>query len=201
MRVCVGNLKGGVGKTYTAVHLALGLARSGRTLLVDADPQQPQAYEWSQTAETWPVDECTVLAIASRDLARRIRPMLDDYTHVVFDVGPKNPSLLRQAMSLADELITPTAPSNSEIRELPKTYELAAEIDAEGHELHAGVLLVQVRSGTRSGPQARALLAELELPTYDTQIRLLERYRLAFGDVPDELGDYEQVLTELLETT
>ncbi|HXE32142.1 MAG TPA: AAA family ATPase, partial [Terriglobales bacterium] len=43
--LAVVNMKGGVGKTTTAVHLAAGFARRGlRTLLVDADPQGNVAH-------------------------------------------------------------------------------------------------------------------------------------------------------------
>lgn len=196
MILTVGNLKGGVAKTTTAAHLALGLARSGRTLLIDADPEQPQCFEWSETAEDWPSDRCVVVPVASRDLAKRVRPMVADYQHTVFDVGPKNPSLLKQAMSLSDELLVPVRPSTAEIRELPKTFELAAEVDSV-HPLLASVLFVQVRAGTKGPAEARVILEELELPVLDAEVRMLERFAFAFGTVPAELGDYEQVLAEL----
>lgn len=38
-KVCVAISKGGTGKTTTAVHLAYGLSRVGRTLLIDTDHQ------------------------------------------------------------------------------------------------------------------------------------------------------------------
>lgn len=197
MRITVGSLKGGVAKTTTAVHLALGLAREARTLLVDADPQQSSAWRWSELAgEHWP-DGCVVIPLASRELARRVTQLAPDYAHVVIDVGPKNPLLLRQAMSVTDHLVVPTSPRPLELAELPATFDLAAEVDAT-HPLLAAVLLVQVRAGTRSAVEARQLLAEdLELPVFDAQTRLLESIALAYGTVPADLGDYDQVLTEL----
>lgn len=197
MRLCIGTLKGGAGKTATAVHLALGLCRSGRTLLVDCDPEQAQALEWSEQAEEWPAERCTVIHVATRDLGRRVGPMMNDYVHVVFDMGAKNPGLLRQALSLSDDLIIPTRPTGGDLRELDKVFEVAADIDAV-HPLRAAVLLTQVRGGTTNEAEARELLDEQDMPVLSARVGMRKRYELAFGTAPlDDLGDYEDVLKEL----
>ena len=129
MRVAVGNIKGGVAKTTTAVFFALGLSRTGRTLLVDADPEQASALAWSEAAgDGWPAT-CTVIPWATRDLARRVSEVAGDYAHVVIDTSPKNPLLLRQALMVSDRLVVPVAPRPMDLRELSSTFAVAAEVD------------------------------------------------------------------------
>lgn len=198
MKLCITNYKGGVGKTKTSVHLALGLSRYGRTLLVDADTNQTAALDNANAQADWPDERCTVFPCATRELARRVAPMMADYEHVLFDVGPKNPVLMRQAMSLSDGVIVPCRPTNDDLPELHKTFETAAEVDAI-HPLWVAVLLTQVRLGMSAGEDAREFLQKLEMPAFKAQVRLLKRYEQSRGQIPlDDLGDYEGVLAEVM---
>jgi len=195
MRITVGNLKGGVAKTTTSVHLAAGLARTGRTLLVDADPQAASALDWSTVAgETFPA---TVIPWAGPDLARRIRDVSGDYVHIVVDTGGENDEILGQALMVTDELLVPVAPSLIELRRLPATFQLAAKVDAIS-PITARVLLCKVRTNTRSAVEARELLESLDLPVMAAYIGLREQYSAAFGTAPADLGEYEGVLAELM---
>lgn len=197
MRLTVGNLKGGAGKTTTAVRLALGLCRTGQTLLVDCDPEQSQSYEWSERAENWPHDLCTVVKVEGRKIGERITPMLPKYEHVVFDTGAKNPHLLRAALFLSDDLVMPAQCTDGDLLEVAKVYAIAAEVD-EQHPLRAVVLLTKVRNGTKEEDEAREFLAELGLPAMKTAVPL-RRELGRMRDAPTDLGEYEDVLIELME--
>jgi chromosome partitioning protein len=196
MRVTFGNLKGGVAKSTSSVHLALGLARSnGRVLLVDADATNQTCMKWSTLAADWPA-EVTVVSWEVPDLARRVQAVAGDYDHVVIDTGPQKPAILRQALMVTDDLIVTAAPSPVELEQLPDTFALAGEVDAIS-PVFTQVLLVKVRSGTRSAAEARAFLNGHGLPVMDAAVHLWESYALAYGTVPADLGEYGAVLAEL----
>jgi chromosome partitioning protein len=191
VRLTCGNLKGGVGKTTTAAFLSCGLARRGRTLLVDADPFG-SLLDWS-AAEGFPA---TVIAWPVKDLARRVQAVADDYDHVVIDTGPNHEALLRQALAVTDLLVIPCAPTLMDVERLGETFSLVEEI-AVLRSLEARVLFTKTSATSVDLREARTGLAAQELPVLDTHVRDLVHYARARGGVPTELMDYEAVLTEL----
>ena len=192
MRLAVCNLKGGVGKTTTAVYLAAGLHRSGRTLLVDADPQQ-SALLWSQQDPIFPY---TVVSLPVRDLHRRLADLGQGYAHIVIDTGPADAAIIRAAVMAAETVIVPASPTGLDVNRLMPTVELLAEVDAI-HPVQVGVLLTRVRRGTLSARGVREVLAEVGLPLFDTSIPLAEMYAGSFGIAPVDLGTYEDLIQEL----
>lgn len=199
MRITVANLKGGASKTTTAVYLAFGLARTGRVLLVDADTGQGSARDWALLAgDTWP-DSITVVAWSTRDLDRRIGQVVDDFDHVVTDIDPKAPDLLRRSLRVAPLLIVPVMPRPMDIRELAVTFDVAAEVDSDEHPVSASVLLVQTRGPHhRLTNQSRLMLEQAGRPVMKTHTSLWDSYSLAHGTAVEDLEEYDDVLTEIL---
>jgi chromosome partitioning protein len=194
MQIAIANLKGGTAKTTTAVYLALGLARTGRTLLVDSDPQG-SSLNWSEEAGDFPI---TVIAWPTRDLARRVEQVAADYEHIVIDTPPSHEVIVRQALLASRLLVIPLAPSLVEVGRLGPTFDPAAEVEPL-HPLIPRVLLTRVRLGTRSAREARALLTAKEVPTFSAEIPLRETYATAYGLTPTDLAEYAGVLAELMQ--
>lgn len=192
--ITVAGLKGGCGKTTSAVFLADQLARARRVLLVDTDPQG-SALSWSEAA-SFPF---STVGLPVRDVHRRLPLLAADYHQVVLDTPPAALPIVRSALLAADQVLLPLSPTTIEVDRLRPTLELLAEVEAlrpHGVELH--VLLTRVRAGTRSSRAARALLAELGLPVLHAEIPLREGYANAFGATLSPAAEYEAVLDELL---
>jgi chromosome partitioning protein len=204
----VANLKGGVGKTTTAVHLGLGLSETGRTLIVDTDPART-ALKWSIVADDeWPYDRCTVVSWTDpRALQKQIDSVRSDYDHIVIDVPPSRAlgtssveaATLHAALMATGNLIVPTSSSAIDLTEIKDTFEVAAGVDLRRPVL-TSVLLVRIRIGTRSADDARVFLSERHgYPVMRTVIPLRESLAQALGTVPRPLpGAYADALAEIL---
>ena len=103
MNVVVTNLKGGVGKTTTAVYLAaVAVAKGHEVLLIDADRQASSA-EW---LEERPIEGITVLeAPSERTLARA---MSRHEGVAIVDTPPGDERLVQSAIDSADAVVIPT---------------------------------------------------------------------------------------------
>ena len=196
MQLAVVNLKGGTGKTTTAVYLALCLVREGRTLLVDADPQA-SALSWSEVASEGAGDfPVTVVSLPVRDLHKRLPALASDYAHLVVDTPPGDQAIVRSALLSVQQAIVAISPSLMDLDRLRPTLELIAEIEPI-RSLRTAVLLTRVRNRTKSIRAAQQVLNDLGLYLLQTVISLREEYARAFGSVPTDLGEYPAVLEEL----
>jgi chromosome partitioning protein len=201
MLLTIGNLKGGVAKSTTALFIALYLAlvKGRRVLLVDADPLSQTATDWVAVALAAGLDvPVTIITLTNPDtLARQVRDLAPAYDDVVIDTGGEHDLIFRAALMVTDQLIVPVTPSPAELRRLPATFTVAAQIDAIS-AVAARVLLVRVRKNTRALAEALDLLAETQLPVMETAISLWQHYSDAYGTIPTDFGEYPDAVDELL---
>ena len=104
MNVVITNLKGGVGKTTTAVYLAAVAVAKGHdpVLLIDADRQASSA-EW---LEERPIEGVEVVEAPSERMLIRA---MDRHEGTAFvDTPPGDERLVQAAINSADAVIIPT---------------------------------------------------------------------------------------------
>jgi chromosome partitioning protein len=194
MRLAVVNLKGGTGKTTTAMLLAAALGERGRTLLVDADPQG-SALSWSESAGGLPF---SVVALPVRDLQTRLPQLGEGFDFVIVDTPPGDSSIVRSALLAVDRVLLPIPPTLIDLDRLRPTMELIAECESLNPNLSVQIVLTKVRKGTRSSKEAREVLKEFGMPLLDNEIPLRESLASSFGLVPRSRNEYVLVVDELM---
>jgi chromosome partitioning protein len=168
MIVAVVNLKGGTAKTTTAVYLARELS----ALVVDADPQG-SALGWSDAvAEDDGSLGVEVAHLPDPKLADRL-PKAD---RLVIDCSPRDHRITDAAITVAELVVVPTATTAADMERTWATLDLAARLGTR-----AVVLLVKVRTGTRSLAAAIEALADEHATVLDAQIPQREALAVAWG--------------------
>ncbi|HZO96203.1 MAG TPA: ParA family protein [Gaiellaceae bacterium] len=189
MNVVVSNLKGGVGKTTTAVYLAAAAVERGHdpVVLVDADRQASSA-EW---LEERPVDGVEVVeAPSERTLARA---MGGDGGLVIVDTPPGDERLVQAALASADAVVIPTRAGGVEFSRVVATLELTPP------RAPRGVVICSARYGTNDLEETIAWWRSEKVPIWGV---VPERVGIAAGPEArlyrEGLEEYAKVLRRAL---
>lgn len=201
MALAAGYLKGGTGKSTTAVHLALALATEGDDVaLLDTDQANATTTMWRRVAgDEWPAN-VTVERWhegGEESAAEACERLRQSHRHLVVDTGPGGRKVLADVLSVARDLVCPILATPAEVMSLRPTLEVASQA-ATDHGIGLHVLLTKVRKNSVHLREARERLDALGLPVLDATVTLLDRYQDATGTVPTDLGEYADVLEELI---
>jgi chromosome partitioning protein len=175
----VTSLKGGVGKSTSAIHLAQYFCRRGPTLLVDGDPNR-SVLEWSQRGVSLPFT-----VITDRQLAREA----GQYDIIIIDTkGRPEEDDLREMIEYSDLVIVPCFAEAQALGTLRHLREKFQKLNSAKYR----ILLTNIPPlPQQDGPQCRAFLLDLEMPLFDTAVRSLKAFKRASfaGTTVDLLRD------------
>jgi chromosome partitioning protein len=118
--IAVVNLKGGVGKTTTSVHLAAIASRDQPTVLIDSDPQG-SAAEWTDDLQ---LSNLELIEAPSARTLRSALARVGDRLVVVVDTPPGQPEIAMAALEAADVVVIPTRAGVLEIQRVALTLRL-----------------------------------------------------------------------------
>ena len=191
MIVALVKLKGGVGKTTSALYFATVAKERGEDpVVLDADNER-SALEWASMGEL-PFE---VLGAERDRLARQARTLEREGRTVIIDAPPNNREVLWAASAVADRVVVPVAPTGVDVNRLRATLEVLLDVEATRGELDPQILLTRWDRRKRLAREAEDLLGKF--PLLESRIRALTRYEDGFGMRPFYLEEYEQAWTEV----
>ena len=169
MIITMASFKGGVGKSTSAVHIASELAKTGKTLLVDGDPNRSVTRWASQGLLPF-----TVVSEAQATMHART------HEHIVIDTKARPDSDdLREIALGCHLLVLPCTPDPLSVDALLATVK---ELRTLGTDRFRVLLTIVPPRPNRDGAKAREALLEAGLPLFKAQIPRLVSFQRCILD-------------------
>jgi chromosome partitioning protein len=158
--IVVGMLKGGTGKTTSAWFIALyyAVVLGLPTLLLDSDATSQSAYDWFKVAQAAGFEIPANLVVERYpfdDIAEYIREKRAEFGAIVVDAGGGSAKLFHEAVTEANLLLVPVAPTKIERRKLVTTFD-EAERAAARNQRNVTAHVVMVKADDRTSLPSRA---------------------------------------------
>lgn len=184
MIVVVGGIKGGSGKSTIAVNLAVARASKHKVLLVDGDDQQSTTAWFSQRQVTHP-DLSPNLAfaqIAGKAVRERVLKVSSQYDAIIIDVGGRDTTTQRAALSVADLFLIPLQPRSVDLWTLEKVSQLILEIKTINPNLKCGGFINRAfASGTDNETSMEAINEAENIALINLKIGDRKSFSNSFG--------------------
>lgn len=163
MIVMIGGIKGGTGKTTIATNLAVLRSANGKkVLLVDADEQKSTSI-WANQRDVLEIEtKWTTVPLGGKALRSQLERMKSDYDDVIIDVGGRETTSLRAAISIADICVIPFKPRSLDIWTLSDIKALIAEMRPANPNLKVFAMINQADSKGSDNEETINILQECE---------------------------------------
>jgi chromosome partitioning protein len=200
--LAIGGIKGGIGKSTSAIYLAMQWTGQGlKVLVLCADPGSGTSRKWNRRAKELghplPFD---VKSHPSEDLEERI---LEEEWHlkydlIIIDTGGDDDRILRAAYKIADYMLLTASPSPVDLDTLVDSARTAIGQGNEAREIPASILLTGVKSD-RMSEDAKDQMRKAGIPVLSNVVKHSTAYQNSYLEGFDKAGlkDYPAVQHEL----